>query len=237
MSNTLTPVNSQVLDRFTKKDTERVERKAISLYEQTQKTSVQFAAELHRLQEGAAHLTRGYSNFGEYAEHTFEGVSAVNAFAISRQGRVLVLLEANGRISLEGKGTNLPGTTGVRALAKVLKDLGEEAMLAIYDEAAKSDRKVIEDTVLAACQKLIAPKVAELGESSLEPEEEDEDEDEDEPEAKLPEKVQELIDHIRDLTFELPDSVTELLESTERLKGELGDEDATKDEAWVNSKR
>lgn len=197
MSKSLTPVSSEVLEPFTQKDTDRVERRAIDLFEQSQKTSVQFAAELYRLQEGAAHLNRGYSNFGEYVEHTFEGVSSSSAFAISRQGRVLVLLEANGRISLADKGRNLPGTTGVRALAKILKDLGDEAMLAIYDEAVKSDRKVTEDTVLAATQKLIGPKVAELGEGAVEEPEEELEEDE-EPPAELDEEVESVLNSIGD---------------------------------------
>lgn len=202
MTNSLTPVSQEVLEPFTRQDADKVERRAVSLYEQAQKTSVQFAAELYRLQEGSAHLIRGYSNFGEYVEHLFEGVSSVNAYAIVRQGKVLVILEQNGRISLAGKGENLPGTTGVRALAKILKDLGEEAMLAIYDEAAKSDRKVIEDTVLAATQKLIAPKLHELGEGSEEPEEDEEDE-EDEEEATLTEDQESLLDSLSDCLHEV----------------------------------
>lgn len=234
MSKSLTPVTQhEVLPAaLTKGEADKVERKAISLYVQAQKTSVQFAAELYRLQEGQAHLTRGFSNFGTYAENTFEGVSSVNAFAISRQGRILVILENHNRISLEGQGKNLPGTTGLRALAKIYKDFGEEAMLAVYDRALETGGKVIEETVLAATRELVAPKLHELGEGAEEPTESEEDEEE---EDRLPQKVEEMIDHIRDLAWELPGSREDMEQALELLRAEQAGEDVN--EQWIKSKR
>lgn len=237
MPKALTPVTQhEVLPAaLTKGEADKVERKAISLYVQAQKTSVQFAAELYRLQEGQAHLTRGFSNFGTYAENTFEGVSSVNAFAISRQGRILVILENHNRISLEGQGKNLPGTTGLRALAKIYKDFGEEAMLAVYDRALETGGKVIEETVLAATRELVAPKLHELGEGAEEEPEEEEGEDAEEPE--LPAKQRELIDHIRDLAYELPETATEMQEALTRLQAEQSGTATPEDEKWIESKR
>jgi hypothetical protein len=185
------------------------------------------------LQEGQAHLTRGYSNFGTYAEHAFEGLSSVNAFAISRQGRILVILENIGRISLAGQGENLPGTTGVRALAKILKDFGEEAMLAVYDRALETGGKVIEETVVAATRELVAPLVHELGEGS----EEEPEEDEEYEESQVSEKQSELIDHIRDLSWELPESEPEMREALDRLKREQEGKSSPEDEEWLASRR
>jgi hypothetical protein len=41
-------------------------------------------------QDGEAHLARGFSSFGAYAEYTFDGLSAANAKKISVQGAVLL---------------------------------------------------------------------------------------------------------------------------------------------------
>jgi len=83
------------------------------------RNAIQFAAELRRLQDGQAHLVRGYHNFGTYAQQTFDGLTAATAKQLSRQGGVLLLLERRKRISLEGNGENLPGTTALRALSAV----------------------------------------------------------------------------------------------------------------------
>jgi len=235
MGNELTHVGGEVLSHpFDKRETDRVERRAVSLYGTAQQTTVQFAAELRRLQDGGAHLSRGYANFGEYAEHTFEGLTKVNAQMISRQGAVLLILEANGRIKLEGKGENLPGTTGVRVLAKLLKEYGQDTMLQIYDRAAENG-KVLEANVVAAQRELLTPPVHELGEGAK-PEVEP-DEGEDDWSEGHSDKVQELIDNIRDLSWNLPESADELSEAIERLKAEVANESTSEDQQWLNSKR
>lgn len=222
---------------LTRQDVLSHERKATKLYETGQRTVVQFAAELARLQDGQAHLLRGFTDFGEYAADRFEGLSARNAFQISRQGRVLLVLERAGKINID-KAENLPGTTGLRSLAKLLKDLGEETMIAIHDKAAESG-KVTDERVAAATASLIAPVLHELGAgmdeaATVDPEEDEEDggyEDE------YPPKVRELIEQIRDLSWDLPQSADQLKDTTERLQAELKGENTKEDQKWVDSKR
>jgi len=63
-------------------------------------------------------------------------LSPASAKQLSRQGQALLVLEAGERISLTGTGENLPGTTGLRALARVLNQHGEKIMLSVHDRAA-----------------------------------------------------------------------------------------------------
>lgn len=229
-----TPVKqTEVLDKFDKSDADKVEAKAVKLYESLERGSCQFAAFIRQLHDGNAHLLRGYSSFGKYIEATFPGMTPVNAYALSRQGNVLLILEKSGRISLEGKGENIPGTTGVRALSVIIKKYGEEAMLGIYDQAMATDRKITDETVQASTAQLI--QVEPAGELEMgEPEEDEEDED-DEP--QLPEKVQELVDHARDLAWGLPETADELEDVLKTLKAEEEKASTTEDEKWINSSR
>jgi hypothetical protein len=104
-------------------------------------------------------LTRGFNAFGPYAEHTFDGLSAANAKELSVQGAVLLALERHDRIRLDDQGTNLPGVTGLRALAVVLSQHGEDTMLANYDQAAqlRLDRAIVDTTVNLAVRGLLTP--------------------------------------------------------------------------------
>jgi hypothetical protein len=195
----------ELLPTFSRQEALDLERHATKLYETGQRTVVQFAADLYRLQEGQAHLLRGFTNFGEYAESRFEGLRATNAMQISRQGRVLLVLEEAGKINID-KGENLPGTTGLRSLAKLLKDFGADAMIEIHDKAALSG-KVTDERVAAAVAELIAPQLKhELGPAS-EPAEEDAEEDE----AGYTEEHSELLDklsEIHDCLYALSDAIT-----------------------------
>jgi hypothetical protein len=118
-----------------------------------------FAADLRRLQDGEAHLTRGFSSFGAYAEHLFDGLSAANAKKISVQGAVLLVLERHRRIALDDLTSQLPGATGLRALAVVMSQHGEDTMLAIYDRARllRPGRAVVDRTVNLAVHGLLTP--------------------------------------------------------------------------------
>lgn len=164
----LTPVSEVVnaVPALSKSEVTKIEKHALSLYNQIGTSTVLLAVELRQLQNGGAHLARGYPNFGEYIESTFEGMNRNTAQQLSREGEVLIVLEKEGRIGLKGKGTNLPGMTGVRSLAKIQKTFGDEIMLAVYDAAAITGRKVTADTVLAATKELEVVKPAELQEGS-----------------------------------------------------------------------
>src|ERR1700712_1546555 len=146
--------------RLTKGEARPLEPQANPHYRPAGRTPARFAPDLRRLQDGEAHLTRGFSSFGAYAEHTFDGLSAANAKKISVQGAVLVALEQHGRISLDEQISQLPGATGLRALSVVMSQHGEDTMLAIYDKAAqlRPGRAVVDSTVnLAAHGRLTPP--------------------------------------------------------------------------------
>src|SRR3954451_15746806 len=69
--------------RLTKGEARPLENQAKRHYRAAGRNLARFAADLRRLQDGEAHLTRGFSSFGAYAEHTFDGLSAANAKKIS----------------------------------------------------------------------------------------------------------------------------------------------------------
>lgn len=178
MDQELTTTGELLPPTLSKSETNNIEKKAVAHFSRAQKSVVLFAADLARLQEGQAHRIRGYSQFGEYVEHVFEGVTSSAASQIVRQGQVALILERTGRISLQGEGKNLPGTTGLRDLSVIRKKYGEDTMLKVYDMAFETGRKVVSDSVAAAMQTLIGPpKPAELepGEPAEKQPEEDEE--------------------------------------------------------------
>jgi hypothetical protein len=159
-------------------------------YTTATRSLIQFAADLRRLQDGGAHLLYGFDNFGTFAEHEFEGLSSASARQLTRQGHAALELEAAGRISLEGRGRDLPGTTGLRALASVLNQHDTATMLAVYDRAAaeRPGRPVVAQSVHDAMRALVRPEPP-----AIEP---PGDWGEDEPE--LPDEEPEAMHDLRD---------------------------------------
>jgi hypothetical protein len=149
---------------LTKGEARPLENQAKRHYRTAGRNLARFAADLRRLQDGEAHLTRGFSSFGAYAEHTFDGLSAANAKKINTQGAVLLALEEHGRISLDHQTSQLPGATGLRALSVVMSQHGENTMLAIYDKAAqlRPGRAIVDRTVNLAVHGLLTPPPASL---------------------------------------------------------------------------
>jgi hypothetical protein len=139
-----------------------LETQAKRHYRAAGRNLARFAADLRRLQDGEAHLTRGFSSFGAYAEHTFDGLTAANAKKISTHGAVLLTLEHHERISLTDQASQMPGATGLRALAAVLSQHGEDTMLTVYDKAAqlRPGRAVVDTTVNLAIRGLLTPAPA-----------------------------------------------------------------------------
>jgi hypothetical protein len=148
--------------RLTKGEARPLENQAKRHYRAAGRNLARFAADLRRLQDGEAHLTRGFASFGAYAEHTFDGLSAANAKKISIQGAVLLVLERHERISLTDQTSQLPGATGLRALAAVLSQHDEDTMLAVYDKAklVRPGRAVVDTTVNLAVRGMLAPAPA-----------------------------------------------------------------------------
>lgn len=194
--------NGEVLPPvLTKGETNNIEKRAVAHFSRAQKSVVLFAADLARLQEGQAHNVRGYSQFGEYVESVFEGITSSNASQIVRQGQVALLLERSGRISLKGEGKDLPGTTGLRDLSVIRKKYGEQTMLKVYDIAKETGRKVVSDTVAAAMQQLLGPPEP----TTLEPGEPAEDQPEEDEEGYT-EENSELFDRLQWLREKVDDA-------------------------------
>jgi hypothetical protein len=206
--------------RLTKGEARPLETQAKRHYRAAGRNLARFAADLRRLQDGEAHLTRGFSSFGAYAEHTFDGLSAANAKKISVQGAVLLALEQHGRISLDEQTSQLPGATGLRALAVVLSQHGEDAMLAIYDKASqlRPGRAVVDSTVNLAVHGLLAPPPAfdalagdhdtsppTAGEKPVDAVDQQPDVDEDDDPLEDPEAVHELHDRLIEIRRALDD--------------------------------
>jgi len=199
----------EVLPALTREGVDEIEKDAIRLYAQSQRTSLQFAMEIRRLQDGAAHIMRGYPNFGKYIEDTFEGLSAINAQQISRTGNVLRILENAGRIDAYKKPDDMPGVTGVRALATILGQFGDDAMISVYDKAASTGRKVLETNVKAALMEVVEIPKAELGEGSTEPDDKQVEEDDDDGYTEETSESLDRIDWIRGVLDDLVDSIME----------------------------
>jgi hypothetical protein len=205
--------------RLTKGEARPLENQAKRHYRAAGRNLARFAADLRRLQDGEAHLTRGFSSFGAYAEHTFDGLSAANAKKISVHGAVLLVLEQHDRISLDELTALLPGATGLRALAAVLSQHGEDTMLRVYDKAAqlRPARAVVDSTVNLAVHGLLTPPPAHdtpsadhepsppaAGDTPVDADVNDQEPDNDDP-LEDPEAVHELHDRLIEIRRALDD--------------------------------
>lgn len=173
------------------------------------RNATQFAAELRRLQDGQAHFEYGFDNFGAFAEHTFDGLTAASAKQFSRMGAVLLTLERHGRIDLEGR--DLPGTTALRELSAIHGKYDEAAMLAVYDHATtlRPGRTVVEADVKAAARELLRPQIrpapalvqAEPEDVPDEdvPDDLEEEDDEDEASPDAVQRFEQLSEYVSDL--------------------------------------
>lgn len=238
--------NGEILQPFSVSDAVATEHKASELYRAAERNYVRFAAELRRLQDGGAHLKRGYSSFGSYAEATFDGLNTNTARQLSRQGQVLLILEGESRIDLDAEHNTLPRSRGVRALAVVLGKSNPQIMLDVYDHAIASGRGITEDSVQASMLSLFPPKPLELG-AGKEPEDLPEENEEDRIEA---ERHHELLDRIEIIRQYLDYVVDELEDNRlEKAKSRylddvcpemllLGKElDGEYDSQWITERR
>lgn len=214
----MSPVTTSTLTEvlppaLTKGRARAVETQAKRHWRTATRSVCQFAADLRRLQDGQAHLVRGFENFGTYAEHTFDGLSAAAAKQLSRQGAVLLLLERQHRIVLEGRGANLPGTTALRRLSAIHANHGEEAMLAVYDHAVtlRPGRSIAETTVKQAEHALMRPTRTELPTPAVSDDEEPCYPDDTEPydPAAIPEDLRAIARDLDDMLAGLDDATPE----------------------------
>jgi hypothetical protein len=190
-------------------------------YRNFTRNAIQFSADLRKLQDGGAHLLYGFQSFGAFAQHEFAGLSADSAKQLSRVGAAALALEAAGRISLDGHGRSLPGTTGLRALATVLHQHGAEAMLATYDRAIalQPDRPLVAESVKRATGELIAPEPTPLLDAPAAPPERDlSDELPDDPRARVDDDEPESVHELRDRVAVLHERLDDLLDALAERK-------------------
>jgi hypothetical protein len=219
--------------RLTKGEARPLEAQAKRHYRTAGRNLARFAADLRRLQDGEAHLTRGFSAFGVYAEQTFDGLSAANAKKISVQGAVLLVLERHERISLTDQASVLPGATGLRTLAAVLSQHGEDTMLTVYDKAAqlRPGRAVVDTTVNLAVRGLLtlppAFEVPAAGQERPAGEQDDVGEHEvDEDEVDDPDEDPEAVHELHDRLIEIRRGLDDLGAVTSELTATRGRQEA-----------
>jgi hypothetical protein len=165
---------------LTKVAARRLEAAARRHWGSGRRAALRFAVELRQLQVGNAHARGDFSNFGTYAQHMFEDLSASSAKHFAWMGATLLKLEEHGRLSLDS--WPLPvGNTGVRALASIAGARGDQAMLNVFDQARRdkpADRSVSGQDVKRAMAGLLpAPQRAVASApTDLQPYEAEEDE-------------------------------------------------------------
>jgi hypothetical protein len=192
-------------------------------------------ADLRKLQDGQVHVLYGYKNFAKWAEDTFEGLSAGNVRQLCRAGAVVLELQERGLIDVDRpEGV---GTTGLRELSVVASTYGQDKMVEIFTTAKgmAGDKEVSATNVEAALRLLMPPAAETL------PEAEDltqyEPEDDDDPDTEYSAKIQELMDRIRDLSWELPGSADEMKDALEQLDKEQAGETIADDQTWIEGTR
>ena len=157
-----TDTHIEVLEeRLSKSEALTIERSAQRHWRTARKATLLLCAELRRLQDGEAHLLRGYHTFGQYAvEKITPELSEGNAKKFAWRGAPLLALERNGRLRLDDRAALPVGTTGAQALATVLTQQGEERMLEVFDLARtlKPDSPLSDVTVARARRELDPPR-------------------------------------------------------------------------------
>lgn len=233
----MTPV--EVLDAAiqSKAEARKMIQQAVQHFRTARRATIQVMADLRRLQDGGVHLLYGERNFAKWAEDTFEGLAAGNVKQLTRAGAVALELDRRKLIDL-----NKPegiGTTALRELSVIANDYGDDKMIEVYKTAREMldpAREVSGSTIKAAMQLLMPPAQEEALAEAV-PELTDIEDEDDEDDDKTPPKVRELIDRIQDLAWDLPESASELKETTEQLEAELKGIDTAKDDSWLASKR
>lgn len=213
---------------------------ALRHYRLARRATIQVMADLRRLQDGGVHLLYGEQNFSLWAEKTFDGLAAGNVRQLTRAGGIALELDKRGLIDLE-KPEGYVGTTGLRELSVIANDFDDDKMAEIFvmaRESVEEGKEVSGTAVKAALHRLMPPTNPELvTPPALRMDEPEDDEPYGEYDDGVSEKERELIDRIRDLAFELPESREELEQAVKALKREQDKASAKDDEKWIASKR
>ena len=226
----------EILDRAyaNKKEARPAIQQATKHFREARRATIQVMADMRILQGKDVHVLYGYKNFSLWAEATFEGLAAGNVRQLTRAGAIALELDARGLIDLKDpKGV---GTTGLRELSTVANEFGDDKMVEVFKTARdmlEPGKEVSATTVQAAMRLLMPPaREEEPVESEVESEEKDQD-----LEPLYSPKVSELIGHIQDLSWDLPETADEIRDATEQLKRELTEADTNQDQTWIESAR
>ena len=205
------------------------------------RATIQVMADLRRLQDGQVHILYGEKNFSTWASQTFPGLAPGNVRQLCRAGAVALELDRRGLISLQDpQGV---GTTGLRELSTIAGTYGDDKMAEIFTVAKGmvEPGEWVSGTNVEAAVRLLMPPAATVQDSPTEhgvpgpgPEEND---DYNEPQTEGSAKEQELIEHIRDLSYDLPESLSELAATVEQLANECKGEPVEKDQIWIEGTR
>ena len=212
-------------------------RDAIIHFREAKRATIQVMADLRRLQDGQVHVLYGYANFSKWAEDNFQGLAAGNVRQLCRAGAIALELDRRGLIDLrDPKGV---GTTGLRELSTVAGTYGDDKMAEVFVTAKgmiDADAEVSGTTVESAMRILMPPAepvdVPVVDYTDAQELEGDEDE-------QYSPKVNELLDRIRDLSWEIPDDepMSELIQTILQLKRELKGKVSDADQDWLDSSR
>ena len=220
-------------------EADRLIKVAVDHFRTARKATIQTMADLRRLQDADVHILYGYKNFAKWAEDRFEGLAAGNVRQLCRSGAVALELDRRKLIDLENpKGV---GTTALRELATISGQFGDDKMAEIFATARgmlEGKAEISNVTVEAAMRLLMPP--AELEPVGVEPDLEAEleaDPYDAEPQTEKATKEQELIEHIRDLSYDLPESLAEMQGAVEQLTNEMRSHDISKDQTWIEGAR
>ena len=212
-------------------------RNAIIHFREAKRATIQVMADLRRLQDGQVHVLYGYANFSKWAEDNFQGLAAGNVRQLCRAGAIALELDRRGLIDLrDPKGV---GTTGLRELSTVAGTYGDDKMAEVFVTAKgmiDANAEVSGTTVESAMRILMPPAepvdVPVVDYTDAQELEGDEDE-------QYSPKVNELLDRIRDLSWEIPDDepMSELIQTILQLKRELKGKVSDADQDWLDSSR
>lgn len=211
----------------------RLVKIANSHFREARRATIQVMADLRRLQDGQVHILYGYSNFAKWAEWYLPGLKMVNVRQLTRAGAVALELDKRGLIDLENpKGV---GTTGLRELSVIANTYGNDKMAEAFVTARAmltDTSEVTNETVQAAIRVLMPPAAIEVAEKTDELIDQTEAED-DEPDTEHSAKVTELIDQIRDLSYDLPETLQDVILASEALARQLASEKVHEDQQWI----
>ena len=227
----------EILDRAyaNKKEARPAIQQATKHFREARRATIQVMADMRILQGKNVHTLYGYKNFSLWAEATFEGLAAGNVRQLTRAGAIALELNARGLIDLKDpKGI---GTTGLRELSTVANEFGDDKMVEVFKTARDmlEPNKEVSSTTVQAAMRLLMPPAKE--EEPTESETESEKEDDRDLEPLYSPKISELIGHIQDLSWDLPETADEIKDAAEQLKRELTKADTKQDQTWIESAR